>query len=125
VGDWQSEHEHRFLVHFSDRGSGMREYARPLEVGDELTDGGERYRVVRAQERDTRGGFGHAWAVLKAWRARLPGRVPTVPASASDPARSLERRRATARWWEWDSCAGGIPVARASSRGAHREGFFP
>ena len=55
VGDWESEHEHRVLVHISDGGSGMREYARPLKVGDELTDGGERYRVVRVQERETRG----------------------------------------------------------------------
>ena len=64
MGDWQSAHEHRYLVHFSDGGSGMRFYARPLEVG-ERTDGGERYRVVRVEPKQTRGGFGHAWAVLR------------------------------------------------------------
>ena len=40
----------------------MRHYDRPLEVGEEITDGGERYCIVRVQERETRGGFGHAWA---------------------------------------------------------------
>ena len=40
----------------------MRFYDRPLEVGDEIADGGGRYRVVWVQERETRGGFGHAWA---------------------------------------------------------------
>jgi hypothetical protein len=62
VGDWQSEHEHRFLVHYSDGGSGMREYARPLEVGDEIEDGRDRYRIVRVEPKQTRGGFAHAWA---------------------------------------------------------------
>jgi hypothetical protein len=40
----------------------MRDYTQPLAVGDELTDGGQRYVVARVQERETRGGFGHAWA---------------------------------------------------------------
>src|SRR5687768_15851950 len=49
VGDWISEAEHRMLVHFSDGGSGMRDYGRPLQVGDELSDGGQLYVVVRVQ----------------------------------------------------------------------------
>src|SRR5262245_18365111 len=39
MGDWQSEHEHRYLVHFSDGGAGMRHYSRPLQVGDDIEDG--------------------------------------------------------------------------------------
>jgi hypothetical protein len=62
MGDWLSEHEHRVLVHFADGGAGMREYDRPLEVGNEIEDGGERYRIVRVEPKTTRGGFGHAWA---------------------------------------------------------------
>jgi hypothetical protein len=50
-----------FLVHLRRRLEN-EEYGWPLEVGDELRDSGERYRVVRVQERETRGGFGHAWA---------------------------------------------------------------
>ena len=64
MGDWLSEDEHRFLVRFSDGGSGMRSFARPLEVGDELQDGGQRYRVARVEPKATRGGFGQAWADL-------------------------------------------------------------
>ena len=65
MGDWQSEHEHRFLVHFSDGGTGMREYDRLLQVGDELMDGGQPYRVDRVKAKTTRGGFHHAWVVLR------------------------------------------------------------
>jgi hypothetical protein len=62
MGDWLSDHPNRCLIHFSDGGAGMREYPAPLKVGDEITDGGQTYRVVRVQERETRGGFAHAWA---------------------------------------------------------------
>jgi hypothetical protein len=34
------------------------------EVGEEITDGGQRYRIDRSEEKTTRGGFHHAWAVL-------------------------------------------------------------
>ena len=65
MGDWLSENQQeRTLVHFSDGGTGMREYGRPLEVGDEIDDGRERYRIVRVESKQTRGGFGHAWAEL-------------------------------------------------------------
>jgi hypothetical protein len=40
----------------------MREYDRLLKVGDEIEDGRERYRIVRVEPKQTRGGFGHAWA---------------------------------------------------------------
>jgi hypothetical protein len=65
MGDWLSDNPHRVLVHFSDGGAGMREYDRPLSVGDEITDGGQRYVVTRVQARETRGGFGHAWTELR------------------------------------------------------------
>jgi hypothetical protein len=65
VGDWQTEHEHRCLLHFSDGGSGMRAYDRLLKVGDEIRDGGQPYRVDRVEEKTTRGGFHHAWVVLR------------------------------------------------------------
>jgi hypothetical protein len=35
-----------YLVHFDDGGSGMRKHDEPLEPGDELDDGGGRYRVA-------------------------------------------------------------------------------
>jgi hypothetical protein len=65
VGDWQDEHEHRYLVHFSDGGSGMRYFTATPEVGETITDGRESYTVERIEERVTRGGFGHVWAVLR------------------------------------------------------------
>jgi len=49
-------------LHFSDGGAGVREYDRPLTVGEEVPDSGQRYRIVRVEGRKTRGGFGHAWA---------------------------------------------------------------
>jgi len=91
MGDWQSEHEHRFLVHFSDGGAGMREYASPLEVGAEITDGGQRYRVTRVQERETRGGFGHPGPsrgsrTWPAGRGRPYAPSPLMDSPAIDPA---------------------------------------
>ena len=60
MGDWQDERQHRFLVHFSDGGTGMRYYDRPPQVGDEISDGGTTYTLVRVEEKTTRAGFGHA-----------------------------------------------------------------
>ena len=37
----------RYLILFDDGGSGMRHRDEPLAVGDELDDGGSRYRVER------------------------------------------------------------------------------
>jgi hypothetical protein len=54
--------EHRYLVRFSDGGSGIRTFADRPEVDGELQDGGRRYRLVRVEHRDGDGGFGHAWA---------------------------------------------------------------
>jgi hypothetical protein len=54
----------RYLVHFSDGGSGMRHRAEPLNPGDELADGGARYRVERVEPPPNPSAFGHAWASL-------------------------------------------------------------
>ena len=73
MGDWLSEHPNRVLVHFSDGGAGMREHDPPLKVGDEIQDGQQRYRIVRVEPKQTRGGFGHAWATVIASReATMP-----------------------------------------------------
>ena len=53
----------RYLVHFSDGGSGMRTRDDPPEPGAELVDGGNRYRVVRVEPAPNPQAFGHAWAV--------------------------------------------------------------
>lgn len=44
--DWRDS-QIRYLVHFDDGGSGMRHYAEPLAVDDELADGDRRYQVDR------------------------------------------------------------------------------
>jgi hypothetical protein len=54
----------RYLVHYSDGGSGMRRCDAPLGVGDELRDGGTRYRVVHVDHPANAHAFGHAWAEL-------------------------------------------------------------
>ena len=63
--------EIRYLVAFSDGGVGMRRRELPLEVGDELDDCGEHYRVVRVEQPPSPMGFGRAWAELAA-SARAP-----------------------------------------------------
>jgi hypothetical protein len=65
MGDSLSEQNNRWLVHFSDGGAGTREYAKPPEVGQETQDGRNRYRIVRVEPKQTRGGFGHAWAEIR------------------------------------------------------------
>lgn len=59
----------RYLVRFSDGGAGMRHYAEPLEVGAEIADGGDRYRIARVEESKTAGGFSQAWAELETGKA--------------------------------------------------------
>jgi len=54
----------RYLVHYSDGGSGMRRLAVPLAVGDELEDSGSRYRGGRVEQPPHDRAFGHAWAEL-------------------------------------------------------------
>jgi hypothetical protein len=51
----------RYLVHFSDGSSGMRNRDAPLEPGDELVDGGGRYRVIRVEPAPNPRVLGHAW----------------------------------------------------------------
>ena len=47
--DWRDK-TIRYLITFSDGGSGRRFRDEPLEVGAELDDGGNRYRVVRLEQ---------------------------------------------------------------------------
>ncbi len=63
--DWQAGRV-RYLVHFSDGGSGMRHRDEPFDVGDELSEGGRRYTVERVEQPPNPEALGHAWAVLKA-----------------------------------------------------------
>ena len=58
--DWTAG-QHRYLVHFSDGGSGMRLRPQPLEVGATLDDGGASYRVSRVEHPAHERTFGHAW----------------------------------------------------------------
>lgn len=53
--------QHRYIVRFSDGGSGMRWYDDPLTVGAEIRDGGDTYRVARVDAPRTITGLGHAW----------------------------------------------------------------
>jgi hypothetical protein len=52
----------RYLVHYSDGGSGMRRFETLVEIGQELSDGGARYRVTHVEHPGNRHSFGHAWA---------------------------------------------------------------
>jgi hypothetical protein len=54
----------RYLVHYSDGGSGMRRSDALLVIGAELRDGGNRYRVVHLEHPANPHSFGHAWAEL-------------------------------------------------------------
>ena len=76
MADWR-DNQHRYLVHFSDGGAGMRYYGAPLDEGAELVDCGERYHVVRVERPPGVGGFGHAWAEGQGRKSdyRPPGRI--------------------------------------------------
>jgi hypothetical protein len=63
--DWQ-EGRLRYLVHFSDGGSGMRFREAQLDVGDELTEGVDHYVVERVEQPGHGQALGHAWATLNA-----------------------------------------------------------
>jgi hypothetical protein len=56
----------RYLIHFSDGGSGMRNRNDPVEIGDEFVDGGG-YRVVRVEPAPNPQAFGGVWAELIGW----------------------------------------------------------
>jgi len=58
--DWTAG-QLRYLVHFSDGGSGMWLRAEPLAVGASLDDGGASYRVSRVEHPARERTFGHAW----------------------------------------------------------------
>jgi hypothetical protein len=59
--DWR-DGQVRYLVHFSDGGSGMRYLDAPLKPGAELRDGGVGYRVERVEPPPNPSAFGHVWA---------------------------------------------------------------
>ena len=94
--DWRDS-QIRYLVHFSDGGSGMRYRDEPLTVGVELTDGARRYRVERVEPPPNPNAFGHA-CVIRATHVHLPGRIRgATPASQRQRLPSLlcvvQRRR--------------------------------
>jgi hypothetical protein len=59
--DWKVERL-RYLIHFSDGGSGKRHRDEPLEADAELRDGGSVYEVERVEQPPNPHSFGHAWA---------------------------------------------------------------
>jgi hypothetical protein len=59
--DWTAG-QLRYLVHFDDGGSGMRLRTKPLDVGCELTEGRDLYRVMRVEHPAHERTLGHAWA---------------------------------------------------------------
>jgi hypothetical protein len=61
--DWQAGRL-RYLVHFSNGGSGMRHRDTQLNTGDELTEGAQRYVVERVEQAPNPTALGHAWATL-------------------------------------------------------------
>jgi len=54
----------RYLVHYTDGGSGMRFYDAQLAEADELTEGAQRYVVERIEHPVHGQALGHAWARL-------------------------------------------------------------
>jgi hypothetical protein len=82
----------RYLVHYSDGGSGMRRHDRLLEVGIEFRDGGERYRVVKppstaherrsSRRRGPEGGAGRPWPPCR-WTSPAPPHPNTAQCSVS------------------------------------------
>jgi hypothetical protein len=52
----------RYLITFDDGGAGMRTRPVTLEVGDTISDCGERYLVVTVEPPRSAAGFGRAWA---------------------------------------------------------------
>lgn len=61
--DWQAERL-RYLIHFSDGGSGMRYREAQLDAGDELREGAQRYVVEQVEQAPNPNALGHAWATL-------------------------------------------------------------
>ena len=58
--DWQAGRL-RYLVHFSDGGSGMRHFDAQLDVGAVLGDGAQRYTVERVEHPPNPNALGRAW----------------------------------------------------------------
>jgi len=56
----------RYLVHFSDGGSGMRWQDAPLAAGTtELHDGGNVYEIERVEPPPNPMGLGHVWVTRR------------------------------------------------------------
>jgi hypothetical protein len=70
--DWQ-DGKLRYLVHFSDGGSGMRYRETQLATGDELTEGAERYVVERVVQPRHGQALGHAWVTRSSSASSFPG----------------------------------------------------
>lgn len=87
--DWQSE-QVRYLIHFSDGGSGMRYFDERLQVGAELSDGARRYTVDRVKQPLSPTALGHAWATLVGGGFDWSGTSSRFPAA-------LHRARPTCR----------------------------
>ena len=51
----------RYLIHYSDGGTGMRHLDEPQWRGDQVTDGAASYKVMRVDQPPSATGFGHAW----------------------------------------------------------------
>lgn len=56
MGEWRDE-QVRYLVRFDDGGAGMRSFAKPIMVGDEIADAGETYVIVSIEPAPLRAGL--------------------------------------------------------------------
>ena len=66
----------RYLIHYSDGGAGMRHRDEPPWPGDEVTDGGASYKVMRVDQPPNDTGFGHAWVERDVSERETSGREP-------------------------------------------------
>ena len=60
----QHDGQVRYLVHFSEGGSGMRWFDEPLEEVALIREGDVEYVVTRVVQPKAANGLGHAWAEL-------------------------------------------------------------
>jgi hypothetical protein len=88
----------RYLVHYSNGGSGMRRYDALLDIGAELRDGGGRYRVVHVEHPASRSCWATPTASPRACRvqAERPTVTNCTPRSHARGPFSLDGPRAPA-----------------------------
>jgi hypothetical protein len=60
MADWRDS-QIRYLVHFSDGGSGTRYFDARLVEGDTFSEGDTNYRVRRLDHTSSTEGLSHAW----------------------------------------------------------------